>query len=373
MYKTSSINFEEYPNILTSNNLNINSSFNIWETFNNDSVGQENFLFNFNNKEEDKSISEEYINNNKSLIQTDKKSDNECEKKEILSKYYFSELSFINKIESNNVSCSDLRINNNKNCAHNDSDESVGEIKDLNNLSDNIQKENILLNKKMKTLEVDTKDFIVFSFGEYDKESRKIINETLDDIKNGKIKNFFLDESELPKIPHRKKKNIQRRKDNSDNITKKIKTRFLKTLKNKINEKLKIAGSKKYFKYLPQAFISDLSKVKNNSILNMTYKEILTNNFIKWRKSDLNGINNYLYNKSVLDYLENNKDTFKNLNFNIFNMTYSQLYKEYLESKEFEMEIANLTKIETLKYIKNYIVKANNFFKFFSKNEIECK
>ena len=233
MYKTSSINFEEYPNILTSNNLNINSSFNIWETFNNDSVGQENFLFNFNNKEEDKSISEEYINNNKSLIQTDKKSDNECEKKEILSKYYFSELSFINKIESNNVSCSDLRINNNKNCAHNDSDESVGEIKDLNNLSDNIQKENILLNKKMKTLEVDTKDFIVFSFGEYDKESRKIINETLDDIKNGKIKNYFLDESELSKIPHRKRKNIIR-KQYSDNIIKKIKTRFLKALKHKI-------------------------------------------------------------------------------------------------------------------------------------------
>ena len=44
----------------------------------------------------------------------------------------------------------------------------------------------------------------------------------------------------------------------------------------------------------------------------MTYKEILNKNFIKWKESDLKGINNYLHNKFVLDYLENNKDTFKN-------------------------------------------------------------
>ena len=318
-----------------SNSLSPNSSFKYFETSKEE---QESFISFISNKEEDNSIFEEYIYKKINC---------------------YNGLSFINKFKSN--------FNN----INNDNNENIGEIKDLN-LSDNFQKENFLLNKKKKIFEVvtDTKNFIVFSFGEYDKESRKIINETLDDIKNGKIKNFFLDESELPKIPHRKRKNIIARKENSDNITKKIKTRFLKALKNKINEKLKIAGSKYYFKYLPQAFISDLSKVKNNSILNMTYKEILTNNFIKWRKSDLNGINNYLYNKSVLEYLENNKDTFKNLNYNIFNMTYSQLYKEYFESKEFEIEIASLTKIENLKYIKNYIVKANNFIKFFSKNNM---
>ena len=204
-------------------------------------------------------------------------------KKEILSEYYFSELSFINKIKSNYISCSNLRINNNENFTHNNDNKNIGEVKDLNNLSDSIQKENTLLNKKRKIFEVTyTINFTFFTFGEYDKESRKIINETLDDIKNGKLKNnSFLDQSELSKISHKKKKNIQRRKDNSDNITKKIKTRFLKALKNKINEKLKIANSKKYFKYLPQPFISDLSKVKNNSILN-----------------------NYLHNKYVLDYLK---------------------------------------------------------------------
>ena len=366
MDKISCSSFEEHSNILSSNNLNLNSSFNICETFNNNSVEQENILFNFNNKEEDKSIFDVNINNIKSLLQTELNPDNKCEKNEILSEYYFSESSFLNKVESNIISCSNI------NYTHNNDNKNIGEIKDLNNLSDDIQKENMVFGKKRKIFDVtDNKSFFVFSFGEYDKESRKIINETLDDIQNGKIKNnSFLDQSESPKISHKKKKNIKRRKDNSDNITKKIKTRYLKALKNKINEKLKIAGSKKYFKSLPQAFISDISKVKNNSILNMAYKEILTKNFIKWRKSDLRGINNYLHNKSVLDYLENNKNTFKNFNYNIFNMTYSQLYKEYFESKEFEMEIANLTKIETLKYIKNYIIKAKNFFKFFSKNKM---
>ena len=94
--------------------------------------------------------------------------------------------------------------------------DSQGEEQDKKNYEDI---KNILLNKKRKIFEViDTKNFIIFTFGEYDKESRKIINETLYDIKSGKIKNYFLGDSESSKIPHKKKKNIQRRKDNSDNI-----------------------------------------------------------------------------------------------------------------------------------------------------------
>jgi len=54
----------------------------------------------------------------------------------------------------------------------------------------------------------------------------------------------------------------------------------------------------------------------------------------------------------------------------MFNMTYSQLYNEYLESVEFEKEIANLTKKETLKYTKNYILKAINFINYFHMNKM---
>ena len=213
-------NLEENFKVYLSNSLSLNSSFKYFET----STEKEQESFIYNKEEEEKSIFDLNINNIKSLLEIDKK------------KNYFSELSFINKVESNIISCSNLRINNNINYTHNDDNENIGEIKDLNNLSDNIQKENIVLSKKRKIFEVsDNKNFFVFSFGEYDKESRKIINETLDDIQNGKIKNnSFLDQSESSKISHKKKKNIKRRKDNSDNITKKIKTRYLKALKNKI-------------------------------------------------------------------------------------------------------------------------------------------
>ena len=237
-----------------------------------------------------------------------------------------------------------------------------------------LQKENIFLGKKRKIFKVIyRKNFSVFSFGEYNKDSKKIINETLDDIKNGNIKNFlFLDESELTKQQTKKPINILRRKYNSDNIIKKIKTKYHKILKIQTNKKLKNVGSKKFFKNLPQVFITNLKKEEIRSILNKTYKDILTNNFIEWQKpgSKRKNNNNYLYNKSVLEYLEKNKNRFKELNYNMFNMTYSQLYKEYLESVEFEEEIASLTKKENLKYTKNYILKANNFINFFDKNKM---
>ena len=236
-----------------------------------------------------------------------------------------------------------------------------------------LQKENIFLGKKRKIFKVmHGKNFSVFSFGEYNKESRKIINETLDDIKNGKKIFSFLDESESPKQPTKKPINIRRRKHNSDNIIKKIKTKYHKILKIQTNKILKNVGSKKFFKNLPQVFITNLKKEEIRSILNKTYKDILTNNFIEWQKPGSKGKNNnnYLYNKSVLNYLEKNKKRFKELNYNMFNMTYSQLYNEYLESVEFEKEIANLTKKETLKYTKNYILKANNFINFFHMNKM---
>ena len=48
-------------------------------------------------------------------------------------------------------------------------------------------------------------------------------------------------------------------------------------------------------------------------------------------------------------------------------MKYYQIFNEYLKSKEFEMEIASLKQEkENDKYIKHYIIKANNFLNFFN-------
>ena len=55
----------------------------------------------------------------------------------------------------------------------------------------------------------------------------------------------------------------KKRKYKSDDIRKKIKVRFHKVLKNKINESLKNAGSTELFSFLPQFFISNISKKFN--------------------------------------------------------------------------------------------------------------
>ena len=351
MSQNSNINTNESSddifNIFLLNNLIPNSTSINCETFNEISEMEKEKFFSTSKKEEKEFNSSTNIYNIKSLVNTyNTPINNNNENNIYLNKYgkhLFNEL-----FSTNQVGTSTTKETINKN------------------------QENIFLGKKRKIFKVIyKKNFVVFNSGNYDNETRKLINETVDDIKNGKIKkDLSLEESELPKKKGKKQRNIKTRKENSDNIIKKIKTRFLKALKIKINEILKMAGSKKFFCFLPQAFITNINKAKNNSILNMTYKEILTKNFISWKKSDSNGINNYLHNKYILEYLENNKDTFKNLNYNIFNLTYSQLYQEYFESKEFEMEIANLIKNETLKYTKRYIIKASNFLNYFHKKKI---
>ena len=214
----------------------------------------------------------------------------------------------------------------------------------------------------------ESKNFNIFSNGNYDNFSCNIINETLNDVnknckkvKNKKIITCF------PKKIKKKKKNIQKRKDNSDNIRKKIKSRFLKALKNAINQKLKHAGSKYYFSLLPQSFIINLSKEKNKEILELPLKNIFLKNFNDKEKGKRADLNKYKHNQFVLNYLEKNNDISEKSNFNkIKNMKYYEIFNEYLLSKEFELEISTLKKEkENDKYIKDYIIKAKNFIFFF--------
>ena len=177
------------------------------------------------------------------------------------------------------------------------------------------------------------------------------------------------------------------RKHKPDDIRKKIKARFLKALRYRMNEELKYANSKKYFDFLPQCFICGITKEKNKSILNMTLKEIMSTDFFeKYKKinDDVNTLNNsmlnkkrkcpdkvkYENNKEVMKYLKNNEEIKKSFNFDIIgNMTFSELFYEYLESKEFEKDILALKieeRKENFEYIKEYIIKAFDFIKDFS-------
>ena len=191
-----------------------------------------------------------------------------------------------------------------------------------------------------------------------------------------------------------------KRKNDTDSYNKKIKERFLKSLRCVMNEKLKYANSEKQFDFLPQCFISNITKKKNKLILNVTLKEIMSTNFFEEykEKNDIgNSANNkmlekkrkspdkikyenknkktqdrvkYDKNKEVMKYLEDNEDIKKIFNFDIIgNMTFSDLFYEYLESNEFEKDILTLKneKGENFEYIKEYISKAYDFINYFSK------
>ena len=122
-----------------------------------------------------------------------------------------------------------------------------------------------------------------------------------------------------------------------------------------------------FFNLLPQIFTTNLSKKVNKSVLDLTLKEIFSKNFVNNKKNKNADINKYNHNLVVLKYLENKKDICEKSQFNLIkDMKYSDIYKEYLISKEFEMEISTLIKEkESDKYIKDYINNARNFLNYF--------
>ena len=262
-----------------------------------------------------------------------------------------------------------------------------GKVNITNNI-DNIFQKNV---KSIFLINEGKKKFLVYNIfnpkgnSEELKDIRRIIKEViLEKIKKeSKMKIFNVSKKDKEKIIKVKRK----RKHKPDDIRKKIKARFLKALRYRMNEELKYANSEKYFDFLPQCFICEITKKKNKSVLNMTLKEIMSTDFFeKYKKLNDgdNTLNNsmlnkkrecpdkvkYENNKEVMKYLKNNEEIKKSFNFDIIgDMTFSELFYEYLESKEFEKDILAL-KIEegkeNFEYIKEYIIKAYDFIKDFS-------
>ena len=167
-----------------------------------------------------------------------------------------------------------------------------------------------------------------------------------------------------------------KRKYKPDDIRKKIKSRFHKSIKNIINENLRKAGSKKLFTFLPQVFISSIARQTNRYVLNMSFREILQQNFVndldeKKYKNKKIDLAKYKKNLSVLEYLDNNPEISKNSGFDIISeMKYCDLLEEYFKSNEFERAIFKLKEEnEDEDYIKEYIIKSKNYVKFFMEND----
>lgn len=172
------------------------------------------------------------------------------------------------------------------------------------------------------------------------------------------------------KIKLKKKKVVKKRKEQLYDIRKKIKSNFLKSLKNKINLKLESAGSEKLLDFLPQNFVSDVSKNINKEVMKLTFRELLETDFhsniSNPKKKKINKAK-YTKNLKVLKYLEKNKEIVKKSEFDIIsNMRYKDILKEYFMSEEFEKSIHKLKeKNESEEYINDYISNAINYINFF--------
>ena len=194
-------------------------------------------------------------------------------------------------------------------------------------------------------------------------------------IKRKKLKKFKIYHIEFKKLSEKDKflnKQMHKRKYKPDDIRKKIKARFHKSIKNIINNNLRKAGSKKLFTYLPQVFISSITKEKNRSVLNLSLRELLQKDFVseadnkKYKNRNVD-IAKYKRNISVLEYLDDNPEISQNSGFDIIsNMKYADLLDEYFKSEEFERAILKLREEnEDEEYIKEYILKSKSYLNFF--------
>ncbi len=314
---------------------------------------------------------------------------NHCQK-DIISKKEISideedgkDIITINQQKSNSKNTKNLEIDIKENISNEIEINSIAEKKkETNNfITSDLDKQN-----KFRVYSLN--DFNIFHPGgnvEYYKQFREKYNDEINNLifpynKSNNSSRKFKILKEKSKRTRRKAKEKKKRKEKPDDIRKKIKSRFLKSIKMRINQMLKIANSKEIFDFLPQSFICNISKQKNKPIINMTFKELLLKNFLEEDKKDnktflqkKNKTDKKKYDKNVkvLKYLEKNDEICKKSNFNVIgNMTFRDLFGEYLKSEEFEKEIEKLKEEQNNdNYIKDYIIKAYNFIHYFSSEE----
>ena len=160
---------------------------------------------------------------------------------------------------------------------------------------------------------------------------------------------------------NRKRYKIKRsRRENQDNIRKKIKRGFFNSaLIPKINMIIKKQGGKFFFEIFKQHFVSDVTRKNNMELFNMTLEEI-------FRKKELYNeieLNSYYCNLKLI----NSKEIQENKELkNILNLKLLNIFEEYINSKEFNIDEIKRLKSKNMKdsYIKRYIHLAKNFIKF---------
>ena len=168
------------------------------------------------------------------------------------------------------------------------------------------------------------------------------------------VEKAFLNNKVLP--------TIKRRRENQDNIRKKLKTVFFNTfLRKKINEILNNKHSRLYFEKFPISFVNDIRKNTNKDVIDKTLLEIILNKEL-YSENDLS---NYNHNIKVVENKEVKKiGELKK----ILNKTFRELFEEFINSKEFNIDEINRLKNNNLDniYIERYIYQSIHFIEYFA-------
>lgn len=235
------------------------------------------------------------------------------------------------------------------------------DINDINNQKDLDSKKSLLfqIEKPIESL--------IFHIIKKDIET----DETNDSLYNEKKSRIKPNDRETNNY-HRKKKekNIIRRKDNTDNIRTKLINKFFKYLLIDINDKLKSAKSKVFFKRFPRKmitkYISLMIKAKKNKTINetnLTFYDIISTNFCK---DEIENLYENNYNLEVLKHLEEQKDISEKIKFDLIKkMKFSEMFGAFLKSKEYQKEIKSI-KEKDEKYFERFEKKAREILYYFS-------
>lgn len=195
-------------------------------------------------------------------------------------------------------------------------------------------------------------------FGIINKNKVSLFTEALNDQKGE-----LIDEDKYKNKTHSLKR--QRRFRNQDNIRRVIKRRFLHTyLIHALNIKLKKAGHKKFFEIFSPSFAGKVSIEKEKLILEKTLSDIFSNKELYMEKNNI--LSNYKHNLEIIDQIKSNEDAELNI---ILNKKYSDIFEEYINSKEFIDEIQRLKNSKNKKddnYIERYIYLSRHFIEFCS-------
>ena len=175
-----------------------------------------------------------------------------------------------------------------------------------------------------------------------------------------KLEGDLFKEEENSLINRKRYKKKRSRRENQDNIRKKIKRGFLNNaLIPKINMIIKNHGGKFFFEIFKQHFVSDVTRKNNMELFDMTLEEI----FMKKELYNEIELNSYYYNLKLI----NSKEIQENKELkNILNLKLLNIFEEYINSKELNIDEIKRLKSKNMKdsYIKRYIHLAKNFIKF---------